>query len=137
MLSSTTGVLVQAIIEIRDRLLLLEAGNSRCIKVASVLRKTLGLECVDAAIVDESFDKRPVSGSPNPETGTPERYAFEPLQYPDVGPRMSILEVATEAEHLELGAPSVPSSVPRCLRALCDAGPAGERGTAAGAERDL
>lgn len=99
---SATGVLVQTIIEILDTPLLCEADNSRSDEIAPALVEAFGLEGVDVAAFDELFAQIPVSGAQDPEQGLPESYGFEPLEYPADGPRMSILEAATEVEHLEV-----------------------------------
>lgn len=102
MLASAAGVLVQTIVEILDTPLLLEEDNSRSGEVAPALIEAFGLEGVDVAVFDGLFAEVPVSGSPSPDEGLPERYDFAPAEYPADGPRMSVLEAVTEIEHLEL-----------------------------------
>lgn len=101
MLAAASGVLVQTIVEILDTPLLLEEDNSRSDEVAPALIEGFGLN-VAAEPFDGLFAEVPVSGSPFPDEGLPERYEFEPAEYPADGPRMSILEAVTEIEHLEI-----------------------------------
>lgn len=101
-LGAATGVLVQTIVEVLDTPLLLEPDNSRSDEVGPALVEAFGLEGVDVATFDELFAQVPVSGMPDPEEGLPESYGFEPVDYPSDGPRMSILEAATEVEQLEV-----------------------------------
>lgn len=99
---TAAGVLVQTILEILDTPLLFEADNSRSGEVGAALVTALGLDSYDESAFDEVFAEVPVSGAPSPETGLPEMYDFEPLEYPTDGPRMSILDVATEVEYREV-----------------------------------
>lgn len=98
---AATGVLVQAILEIFDTPLLLEADNSRSDEVGAALVKAFGLEGYDESAFDELFAAVPVSGASGPDTGVPEMYDLEPLEYPQDGPRMRILEAVTEVERLD------------------------------------
>ncbi|MGO1285945.1 MAG: hypothetical protein ACTHWF_08445 [Brachybacterium sp.] len=106
--TAATTVLVQTIVQILDTPLLLEEDNSRSGEIAPALVEAFGLEGVDVAVFDGLFAEMPVSGTHDHEDGLPEGYGFEPLEYPADGPRMSILDAATEVEHLEIDGLSGP-----------------------------
>ena len=62
--------------------------------------KAFGLEGYDESAFDELFAAVPVSGVGTGHRGA-ETIDLEPLEYPEDGPRMRILEAVTEVERLD------------------------------------